>query len=82
MTKEEGVKAFVDLGMDEDVAIKRVDDLYELGPEGFEMCMDIQLNFIKMLPEREFYGNEKMEVSYIPKGRLAPYPKEKKEGTR
>ncbi|ORT98789.1 hypothetical protein D081_2386 [Anaerovibrio sp. JC8] len=81
MTKEEGVKAFVDLGMDEDVAIKRVDDLYELGPEDFERSMDIQLNLIKMLPEREFYGNENMEVDYIPKGRLAPYPKKNKEDT-
>ena len=46
MTKEEGVKAFIDLGMDEDVAIKTVDRIYKQNPDSFafDMTMDINVN--------------------------------------
>ena len=37
MTKEEGVKAYIDLGMDEDVAIKTVDRIYKQNPDSFDM---------------------------------------------
>ena len=83
MAKEEGVKAFIDLGMDEDVAIKTVDRIYKQNPDSFafDMTMDIKLYSYKCLPPYIIYDGP-YHAEHIRKNRICMCSEDDKEDTR